>query len=159
MFNVYHGSNMRFNVPLLEKARDKRDFGKGFYTTTVKSQAEGWATIMYERCGGDGAYLYTFAVDNFNGLRVKQFPDITTEWLEMVKENRLEGGTQHDYDIVRGPVADDNTLRTVALYVAGIYDANYAMDKLRYFQANDQISFHTEAAIAKLILQRCEDIG
>lgn len=34
----------------------------------------------------------------------------------MIRNNRLNGSVQHDYDVVIGPVANDNTMRTVALY-------------------------------------------
>ena len=36
---LYHGSNQDFTVVDLSKSKDKRDFGKGFYTTTIKEQA------------------------------------------------------------------------------------------------------------------------
>jgi hypothetical protein len=36
---LYHGSNRDFNTIDLSKSKDKRDFGKGFYLTTYKSQA------------------------------------------------------------------------------------------------------------------------
>jgi hypothetical protein len=33
---LYHGSNMVFEEVQLSKSRDKRDFGRGFYTTTIE---------------------------------------------------------------------------------------------------------------------------
>jgi hypothetical protein len=58
---------------------------------------------------------------------------------------------------VIGPVANDNTMRTVALYVSGIYTAQIALDQSRYFQANDQVSFHTPKALSALrILHRID---
>jgi len=32
---LFHGSNVEFEIPTLEKAHDRRDFGMGFYTTTL----------------------------------------------------------------------------------------------------------------------------
>lgn len=92
-------------------------------------------------------------------LRIKQFDGLTVEWLDMVKDNRHHGGLQHDYDVVIGPVANDNTMRTVALYVSGVYTANMALEQLRYFKANDQLSFHTEKAISALHLVRCIELN
>ena len=31
---------------------------------------------------------------------------------DLIKENRSKGGLQHKYDVVIGPVADDNTMET-----------------------------------------------
>ena len=40
---VYHGTSFQFQQIDLNKSKDNRDFGKGFYTTTIQSQAESWA--------------------------------------------------------------------------------------------------------------------
>jgi hypothetical protein len=73
----------------------------------------------------------------------------------MVKENRINGGLRHKYDIVKGPVANDNTMPTIALYVDGTISADAALVQLAYFKANDQISFHTERAVGCLkIIER-----
>ena len=54
---------------------------------------------------------------------------------------------QHDYDVVIGPVADDNTMETVQLYMANILTAEEAVERLRYNKVNNQVSFHTERAL------------
>ena len=48
-------------------------------------------------------------------LNVKRFDALSEEWLEFIKENRSKGGLQHKYDVIIGPVADDNTMETVQL--------------------------------------------
>ena len=68
----------------------------------------------------------------------------------MIKKNRLNGGTQHDYDVVWGPVANDDTMRTLALFVAGIYTEDIALQQLSFFKLNDQVSIHTEYALSQL---------
>jgi hypothetical protein len=145
---LYHGSNRRFDTPDLGKARSGRDFGVGFYTTTLRTQAAEWAQVISDRLGGE-PHLYTFDF-NPTGLRMLAFPKISLEWLELVKANRQAGGTQHDYDAVTGPVANDDTMRTIALYVSGVYGADEAMRRLRYFKPNDQVSLHTPAAMSRL---------
>lgn len=40
---VYHGSTIKLEKPDLKLGRHNLDFGKGFYTTTLKKQAEKWA--------------------------------------------------------------------------------------------------------------------
>lgn len=53
---LYHGSNCNFDKIDLSKSKDKRDFGKGFYTTTLKNQAEEWAEVLFDRYKVDGFY-------------------------------------------------------------------------------------------------------
>jgi hypothetical protein len=43
---LYHGSNHSFEEVDLSKSKDKRDFGRGFYTTTLHEQAEDWAKVL-----------------------------------------------------------------------------------------------------------------
>lgn len=71
----------------------------------------------------------------------------------MVKRNRVNGGTQHEYDIVRGPVANDDTMRTLALFIAGIYTEEMTLRQLSFFKPNDQVSIHTEHALARLRME------
>lgn len=78
------------------------------------------------------------------------------EWLEFIKINRSEGGLQHNYDIVIGPVADDNTMETVQLYISGILNVKEAIERLRYSKVNNQVSFHSEAGLQCLKLLRRE---
>lgn len=40
---VYHGSSIRIDEIDLSKGRWGRDFGRGFYVTSIRSQAEVWA--------------------------------------------------------------------------------------------------------------------
>ena len=83
-------------------------------------------------------------------LNVKRFDRLDEEWLEFIKVNRSKGGLQHDYDVVIGPVADDNTMETVQLYIANILTAPEAVKRLRYNNVNNQVSFHTEKALQYL---------
>jgi len=144
---LYHGSNIQFDEISLKESRDKRDFGRGFYTTTIREQAEQWAFSLFERYGGTGVYLYIFEYVPNPVLRTRVFDGLTQEWLDMVKDNRINGGLQHNFDIVKGPVANDNTMPTIALYVDGTLSAEAALVQLAYFKANDQVSFHTNQAL------------
>ena len=60
----------------------------------------------------------------------------------------------HNYDVVIGPVADDNTMETVQLYISGILTADEAVERLRYNHVNNQVSFHTEKALKCLSFVR-----
>lgn len=147
---LFHGTNILFEHIKLNKSKNKRDFGKGFYTTTLETQAKSWAENMFIRYGGNGIYVMKFKLKDIADLKIKQFKGLDEEWLNMIKNNRINGGIQHDYDVVIGPVADDNTMRTVALYVDGIYDQRMAIEQLKFSKSNNQVSIHTEKAISKL---------
>ena len=156
---LFHGTNILFNVVDLEKSKNKRDFGKGFYTTTLELQSKSWAENMFIRYGGNGIYVMTFKLKDISNLQIKEFNGLDEEWLNMIKNNRLNGGIQHNYDVVIGPVADDNTMRTVALYVEGIYDEEMALKQLKFSKSNNQVSLHTSKALSRLEFIGRDDYG
>ena len=43
MIQVYHGSNMVVDSPLVDAGRNNLDFGLGFYVTIIKSQSEAFS--------------------------------------------------------------------------------------------------------------------
>ena len=151
---VYHGSNLYFDAIDLSKSKDNRDFGKGFYTTTIRQQAEDWAKVLYDRYKGNGIFVYEMELEFSNNLSIKIFEGLSEDWLLFVQRNRMMGGIQHSFDIVQGPVANDRTTRTIALYIAGILNVNEALERLKYNQINNQISLHTMAALSNLKMLR-----
>jgi hypothetical protein len=112
---LYHGSNKNFDAVDLSMSKDKRDFGRGFYTTTLREQAEDWAKALFDRFRGDGIFIYEAELELTGNLSVKTYEGLSEEWLLMVQKNRTLGGIQHNFDIVQGPVANDKTARTIAL--------------------------------------------
>lgn len=155
---LFHGTNKHFDAIDLSTSKDKRDFGKGFYTTTIYEQAEKWAKNQLVRYGGDGSFVKEYEFNTDKNLKMKIFSEMNGEWLEFVKKCRTEGGTPHDYDIIQGPVANDNTMRTIALYISGIYTTEQAIEQLKYFDVNDQISFHTEKALRCLVWKHDKEV-
>ena len=148
---VYHGSCYEFENIELNKSHNRRDFGKGFYTTILKSQSKEWG---YRLSLKKNYFIYEYLFEENSVLNVKRFDTLSEEWLEFIKENRSKGGLQHKYDVVIGPVADDNTMETVQLYIANILTASEAVERLRYNKVNNQVSFHTEKALQYLHLVR-----
>ena len=151
---LYHGSNQEFNAVDLTKSKDKRDFGRGFYTTTIKEQALQWGYNIFNRLGGDGIFLYEFEFTPSLDLVSKQFPEISDEWFDFILSNRTNNGVQHNFDYVQGPVANDKIFLTITGFVDGLYSKEEAMRRLQYNRANDQVSLHTERAVSMLKL--CE---
>ena len=99
-------------------------------------------------------FVYEYLFEENSVLNVKRFDALSEEWLEFIKENRSKGGLQHNYDVVIGQVADDNTMETVQLYIANILTASESVERLRYNKVNNQVSFHTEKALQYLQLMR-----
>ena len=150
---LYHGSNQDFNAVDLSKSKDRRDFGKGFYTTTIKEQALQWGYNMFNRLGGDGIFLYEFDFLPSADLSSKRFSEISDEWFGFILSNRTIGGLQHNFDFIQGPVANDKIVLTITGFIDGLYTREEAMRRLRYSKANDQVSLHTEKAVLLLSLQ------
>ena len=155
---LYHGSNIAFDQIDLGKSHNRRDFGRGFYCTILESQATEWAKRLYLRSHAGGQYVYRYLFRQTEDLKVKHFSSLNQEWLEFIKENRIKGGIQHPYDVVIGPVADDNTMETVQLYLSGILKAEEAVERLRYSKVNNQVSFHTPLALEHLTFESRKEV-
>ena len=153
---LFHGTIKVFDKIDLTKSHNRRDFGIGFYTTILENQAKEWGYRLSLREKKDIYYVYQYSFEEDNNLKIKRFDGLTKEWLEFIRKNRIEGGTQHNYDVVIGPVADDNTMETVQLYIANILTADEAVERLRYSKVNNQVSFHTDKAIKYLKFLRRE---
>lgn len=152
---LYHGSIMTVRRPVVSRGRAKTDFGKGFYTTTSREQAEKWARIKKSRDGHSTtrAIVSVFEFDEtlLNDARydTMHFKGATAEWLDFVVNNR-KGKTTHRYDFIMGPVANDTLYATIALYENGSLNATAAIAQLKSHQLFDQLSFHTPQACARL---------
>ena len=149
---LFHGTIADFDKVILEKSHNRRDFGIGFYTTILEQQAKEWAYRLSLREKKKRYYVYQFVFRENDRLKICRFDALNKEWLEFIKENRSKGGVQHKYDVVIGPVADDNTMETVQLYIAGILTSDEAVNRLKYNKVNNQVSFHTEKALQSLKL-------
>jgi len=104
---LFHGSNHDFKDVDLSKSKEKRDFGKGFYTTTIKEQAQQWGYNMLNRYGGSGIFLYEYEFLPSDDLTSKIFNEISDDWFDFILANRTLGGLQHNFDFIQGPVAND----------------------------------------------------
>lgn len=147
---LYHGSTMAVRKPIVSRGRGKTDFGKGFYTTTSREQAEKWAQIKRDRMGDEAhAIVSVFELDdavrNNPAYHTRHFDGATAEWLDFVVGNR-RGEVHHNFDLIMGPVANDKLYATITLYENGILDANAAIEQLNTHQLFDQLSFHTTKA-------------
>lgn len=151
---VYHGSYVQIKKPKILIQEKGRDFGFGFYTTTIKQQAERWAIrtarLLSRNSGKDEnaiVNVYEFDETFEKELNIKSFPNADLEWLELVIKCRSDLNFKHGYDIVSGKIANDNVGETVQYVLAGIMRKEDAVERLKFEKINDQICFCTEKAL------------
>ena len=151
---LYHGSIEVIEHPKILEQQRLLDFGKGFYTTTNKEQAERWAAIKQKRLvKTTKAFVTVFELDELllknDTLRLKIFKQADEEWLDFVIYNRSTDAAA-DYDIVIGPVANDTLYQTFSLYEAGILTKPETIARLKVHPLFDQVSFHSHKALNHL---------
>lgn len=150
----YHGSYLQITNPSVAKGRDKVDFGKGFYLTSIQEQAEKWAKTIAIRKGPNflpvvNVYRFDYEAMNTSGVRVKVFPEYNLEWLNYVVDCRRGGLLQQNYDFVEGGIANDNVIDTVEDFESGRITAEQALGQLCYKAVNQQICIRNQQIIDK----------
>lgn len=154
---LYHGSNMDFTEVLLSKCRPNKDFGRGFYLTDIRSQAQEMAIRRTEFSGKGTPVVQEYSFDesllNSQDLKVKVFEGVSREWAEFILANRMARGKRlHDFDIVVGPVADDGVVYQLNLYMQRLITIDDLVRELTFKRLNNQYFFGTEKAL--LVLKR-----
>lgn len=72
---LYHGGYMPIEKPEIRISRNTKDFGPGFYCTTIKEQARRWAKRY------DNKIVSIYEVRMNPSLAIKEFKEMTEEWL------------------------------------------------------------------------------
>lgn len=151
---LYHGSHTLVQNPKLIKGNRTLDFGHGFYTTTSKEQAYKWAQIKKKREAVTNGFISIYEIDDNilrdTDLNIRVFEGACEEWLNFVLDNRLKSNYIHNFDIVKGSVADDRVYTCLNAFENKFMDFDTAIKELRTYKLDDQISFHSEKAIDKL---------
>ena len=71
-----------------------------------------------------------FEIQDKVDLKVLKFNGPDKAWLEFVTSNRKNKNYKNDYDLIIGPVANDNTMPVINLYINGVYNEKEALKKL-----------------------------
>lgn len=125
---LYHGSNCEIDKIDLSKCKPFKDFGQSFYLTTILHQAQ--------------------------GLHIKEFPSADKEWAEFVMANRSRAN-EHPadaYDLIIGPVANDDIATLFRTFSMGIIAIDDLVKGLKFRKLSNQYAFRTVDAIS--LLQR-----
>ena len=130
---LYHGTIYEFDKIDVTKGKPFKDFGIGFYTSQDEDHAIWLALrnkhIEERRLSKYGKqkvitpwlYTYEFNLREMDSLKMKEFVTADREWTEFIVKNRLSKKREHDYDIIMGPTANDNTNATIDLFIIGTY--------------------------------------
>ena len=149
---VYHGSVCEITHPDVSRSKRFLDFGRGFYTTTYKAQAERWAVRKAMRSGKTPVVNVYELLENWGNYNVMRFQDNNEAWLDYISDCRRGGERYKNYDIVIGGVANDDVFKTVDMYFRGIWDRERTLKELRYFKKNDQIAIISQSALNELMV-------
>lgn len=120
---LYHGTNVTFETVLLSECKPYKDFGLGFYLTPGKRDAQTRAINKCNKELSGTPIVMTFFIDEtkFKELTIKQFDDVSEEWMDFILANRnRRNKDNHKYDVVIGPIADDGVILSLQLYEQGI---------------------------------------
>ncbi|MGX8713021.1 MAG: DUF3990 domain-containing protein [bacterium] len=147
---LYHGSLEIVDHPQILEANRPLDFGTGFYTTTSLQQARRWVKLRMEQQNATVGYINIYEYTAKKGLHTRLFRSANEAWVDFVHANRTVQDYNHDYDIVTGPVANDNVYLSFNLYESGIISKRELIRRLKTYKLVDQLLFHTERSLDTL---------
>lgn len=139
---VYHGGTEIIKNPDIKHSKNYLDFGRGFYVTTYKEQAEKWVKRRSMRNRGN---IYELN-DNLSKYNTITFKDDVL-WLNYVCNCRRGSDEYKRYDAVIGSVADDDVFKSIDMYFKGLWDEKRTLDEIRYFKMNNQICLISQQLI------------
>ena len=146
---VYHGGTSIIEHPIVAAGRERLDFGKGFYVTDIKSQAETWADRMQRIREEVGIVnVYEFDISKVQSqFSYYCFEQYDNEWLQYIVANRLGALDIAKYDVIEGGVANDRVIDVVEAYMANLMPLEIALRELSRHQPNNQICIANQKVI------------
>ena len=160
---LYHGTNIDIQSIDLALCRPYKDFGKGFYTTDILEQAQNMAKRVTKIYGGNPIVNIYEITDNYkenSELNILDFGGIPSEkWAVFVMNNRSRSfrdfnssdcNFDYKYDIVIGPIADDDMAMLFRQYQNNLISLQALLHGMEFRKTTRQCSFHTERAISFL---------
>ncbi|MDR1343639.1 MAG: DUF3990 domain-containing protein [Prevotellaceae bacterium] len=154
---VFHGSDVRIDKVELAQSGAFKDFGRGFYVTTIRKHAHQRAVDVAAEHGTkpvitEFEYLERYPVTM--NMHVKHFEVVSEEWVQFVimNRNRSIAHPAHTYDIVEGPIANDWITSQIKRYQKGKITIGQLIEKLTYREQTHQICFCTPESLWALEL-------
>ena len=100
--------------------------------------------------------MNSYAYRKSSDLRICSFEEMTEEWLEFVVNCRR--GKEHEFDIVDGPMADDQIWDYVEDYMTGNITKEAFWELVKFKYPTHQIVFCTEEALKTLHFEGSEKL-
>ncbi len=150
---LYHGSNVAVERPEFVPQNRGLDFGFGFYTTLNREQAVTFAQRVTGHRKTGVATLNIYSVDQeamFKECRLLSFDSPNKAWLDFVVANRRLTYDGEQYDLVYGPVANDDVYQTISLYMGGFFTEEETLNKLKIKELYNQLLLGTNRALSYL---------
>ena len=150
---LYHGSNLTVSEPRLVVQNRFLDFGYGFYTTTNKVQAVGFADKVTKRRKEGIPTVSIYEIDEekaFAECSVLRFDAPNEAWLDFVSDNRAGNYSGKPYDFIYGPVANDDVYTTFTLSTAGVLTKELTIEALKIKKLYNQLVLTSPKALAFL---------
>ena len=150
---IYHGGTSVIEHPIVATGRERLDFGKGFYVTDIKSQAETWADRM-QRIREEAGIVNVYEFD-INRVKAQFsyycFKHYDNEWLQFIVANRLGVPDVAKYDVIEGGVANDRVIDVVEAYIANLMPLDIALRELSRHQPNNQLCIASQSVVDECV--------
>lgn len=153
---LYHSTNVNFDAIDLGMSKPNKDFGRAFYLSAKPSEIEpvGKAKVILQ--GGSlvmKKYEFNESLLSDGTLNVKKFDGYSMEWAEFIFANRdFKQEYHHDYDVVYGPIANDNVGEQIRRFRSLRIPLEQFLDELKYAKGvTYQYAFCTQKSIDALI--------
>ena len=148
---LYHGGLEPCPKPKILTTDRVGDFGIGFYTTSSRAQAQCFIQNKASKQNVSQGYLSCYEVpDDFlrqNSLKIKNFTAADETWIDFVLKNRRQADIDHNYDVIYGPVANDQVYASFTLFENELISKAELIERLKTTRLVDQILFHTEKSL------------
>ena len=176
---LYHGSYCAVEEPDLDRCAKFKDFGRGFYLTSSKIQAENFAKISAAKAKSRGlisenerfGFISSFSVTDAAGLNCFYFDTADVAWLHSIVAHRRSGAfvdlrnEMTAYDVVSGKIANDDTNATILAYMGNVFGPmgseqadSMCISLLLPERLQDQFCFRSMAALSKLRFVKSERV-
>ena len=149
---LLHASGGEIRFPGIRLSEHTKDFSWGFYCTNSYKQAWRWAARKQP-----SPTINYYKLDDISDLNILKFDKMTAEWLDFVAKCR--SGASHEFDIVEGPMADDQVWNFVDDFLEGKLLRKHFSAYAEFQQPTHQISFHTIKALSRINFLRSETIN
>ena len=180
---LYHGSYTSIPGIDLNRCVNGLDFGRGFYLTSSYEQAYQYVQLSVRKARHIGNVSDDFKVEDGQisvyrfyydpNLLAYYFQNAGIEWLHFVAANRKKDlfpellKKYRTVDIIGGKIADDQTARTLQIYMSGdgfgkpgTAEADKAaIKRLLPNRLKDQFCFRTQDAVDHLEFIRSDRYG